>query len=129
EVALADLAPGSVLAQEPVVAECLRVPLSRLLHDLGSLLLEPLEPAVANSQPGSYLEHGYRSFRVSVISRTKLVGASNGAACPAPSIRSARARGMASASDRTRRTMPSGLRDPKLQTTGASIVARSPADG
>lgn len=46
------------------------------------------------------------------ISCAKAVGASNGAACPAPSISTSVAVGIAEASERTRRTMPCVLRAP-----------------
>ena len=49
---------------------------------------------------------------VLVISWTKLVVASNGAAWPAPSIRWVLAVGMAAANNRARRTMLVGLRAP-----------------
>src|SRR4249919_4145107 len=53
-----------------------------------------------------------RSAMISAISPTKLAGASKGAAWAAPSIRCALPVGMAAASDRVRRTMKSGLREP-----------------
>ena len=43
QVRLVDLALGSVLVDEPVVAKGLRVLLSRQPHDLGRLGLEPLQ--------------------------------------------------------------------------------------
>src|SRR5262245_9509765 len=58
DVALPDLALGSVVAQEPVVAECLRVLLPRVPHHLRGLLPESVELAVADLHSRHYLEHG-----------------------------------------------------------------------
>src|SRR5262249_35215956 len=58
DVALPYLACGSVVAQEPVVAEGLRVLLPRLHHHLGRLALESFELAVADLHSGSHFEHG-----------------------------------------------------------------------
>jgi hypothetical protein len=70
-----------------------------------------------------------RARAMSAIGRTKPVVASNGAAWAAPSIASVLAPGIAEVSDRVRRTMKSGLREPWVHTTGTRIVARSVGDG
>src|SRR5512133_2419098 len=57
-VALPDLALGSVFADEPVVAERLRVLLPRQPHHFGGLLLEADELAFLDPQSSSHLEHG-----------------------------------------------------------------------
>ncbi len=68
DVALPHLALGSVVAEEPVVAEGLRVLLPRQPHHLGGLLLEPVELAVADLQSRFDLEHVSASFRVAPAS-------------------------------------------------------------
>src|SRR5262249_52570415 len=57
-VRLADLALGPILAQEPAVAQRLRVAPSRDPDYLGCFLLEAVELSRPNLQSRSRLEHG-----------------------------------------------------------------------
>src|SRR5262249_26075246 len=58
DVRLADLALGAVAAQEPVVAKRPLVARPRQAHDLGDLLFEAFQLAVADPQSCGRLEHG-----------------------------------------------------------------------
>jgi hypothetical protein len=93
------------------------------------LLAERPLPAVQSRDKLSISTGAFGLATASTITCTKLAGASNGAAWPAPSIRCVLAVGMAAASERVNRHILSALRAPHVHTTGTSTAARSAADG
>src|SRR5512132_716679 len=91
DVALPDLALGSVVADEPVVAERLRVLLPRLPHHFGGLLPEAVELAFADLQSGSHLKHVFSSLLTTRSSRMRRPAACWTTRASAPSGRTRRA--------------------------------------